>query len=86
MNISSVTSSAVKSLRVKALLDKVPKTQIADALGVTRQTVARRLESDDMMLSDFISTAEAIGADPVAVLAKAIEEDPAALADEEVKS
>lgn len=72
MNIASVTSSAVKSLRAKALLDEVPKTQIAEDLGVTRQTVARRLKSNDMMLSDFISTAEAIGADPVDVLAEAI--------------
>ena len=72
MNIASVTSSAVKSLRAKALLDEVPKTQIAEDLGVTRQTVARRLKANDMMLSDFISTAEAIGADPVDVLAEAI--------------
>ncbi|WP_172147200.1 hypothetical protein [Bifidobacterium panos] len=72
MNIASVTSSAVKSLRAKALLDEVPKTQIAEDLGVTRQTVARRLKANDMMLSDFISTAEAVGADPVDVLAEAI--------------
>lgn len=80
---NTIAASAVKSLRVKALLDEVPKTRIARELGVSRPTVAKRLKGDDMSLSEFIKTAQILNADPVQVLDEAInEESPrAALAD-----
>lgn len=89
VDIASATSSAVKSLRAKALLDEVPKTQIARATGVNRATVGRRLKSRDMMLGAFIDTSLAIGADPVRVLADAITREekkaPAATGASEIK-
>ncbi|RSX53975.1 hypothetical protein D2E25_0281 [Bifidobacterium goeldii] len=65
-------SSAVKSLRDKSLLDEVPKKLIAQKTGVDRNTVTHRLRSSDMLLSAFLGTARAIGADPVKVLDSAI--------------
>jgi DNA invertase Pin-like site-specific DNA recombinase len=62
-----VAASAVNSLRVKSLLDEVPKTEIAERTGVTRLTVAKRLKRKDMSLSAFIDTADAIGADPLKI-------------------
>lgn len=69
---NTTAASAVKSLRVKALLDEVPKTRIARELGVSRPTVAKRLKGDDMSLSEFIKTAQILNADPVQVLDEAI--------------
>ena len=62
---NTTAASAVKSLRVKALLDEVPKTRIARELGISRPTVAKRLKGDDMSLSEFIKTAQILNADPV---------------------
>lgn len=64
----TIAASAVKSLRVKSLLDEVPKTEIAQRTGVNRMTVAKRLKRDDISLAAFISTAKAIDADPVEIL------------------
>lgn len=72
MSHDNIAASAVNSLRVKALLDEVPKTQIAREVGVSRQTVRKQLSGGDMSLSAFIRTAKAVGADPVQVLDKAI--------------
>lgn len=72
---NTIAASAVKSLRVKALLDEVPKTRIARELGVSRPTVAKRLKGDDMSLSEFIKTAQILNADPVQVLEEAINEE-----------
>ena len=69
----TAAASAVRSLRVQALLSEVPKTQIAKNVGVNRMTVAKHLKSDDMSLNMFIRTAQAIKADPVKILAEAIE-------------
>ncbi|WP_223848100.1 hypothetical protein [Bifidobacterium tissieri] len=55
------------------MLNEVPKTQIARAVGVNRMTVAKHLKGEDMSLKMFISTAQAIRADPVQILADAIE-------------
>ena len=51
---NNAAASAVKSLRVKALLDEVPKTHIASKVGLNRMTVGKHLKSDDMSLSEFI--------------------------------
>lgn len=80
----------MKSLRVKALLDEVPKTHIASKVGLSRTTVGKHLKSDDMSLSEFIKTATALNADPVRVLAEAIKstqakEKASAATDAEIK-
>ncbi|MEE8668376.1 MAG: hypothetical protein SOI13_01110 [Bifidobacterium mongoliense] len=75
MTPDNISASAVNSLRVKSLLDEVPKTLIAKAVGMNRQVVARHLKSGDMRLSEFIKTAHALGADPVKVLADAVTEE-----------
>ena len=72
---NTTAASAVKSLRIKALLDEVPKNKIARELGVSRPTVANRLKGDDMKLSEFIQTARILGADPVQVLDAAIRDE-----------
>lgn len=72
---NTTAASAVKSLRIKALLDEVPKNKIARELGVSRATVAKRLKSDDMKLSEFIQTARILGADPVQVLDAVIRDE-----------
>lgn len=72
---NTTAASAVKSLRVKALLDEVPKTRIARELGISRPTVAKHLKGDDMSLSEFIKTAQILNADPVQVLDEAIRDN-----------
>lgn len=72
MSHDETSASAVKSLRVKALLDEVPKTEIARKTGMNRATVRKYLKGDDIKLSAFVQLARAIGADPVEVLADAI--------------
>ena len=67
---NNAAASAVKSLRVKALLDEVPKTHIASKVGLNRMTVGKHLKSDDMSLSEFIKTAFALNANPAQVLAR----------------
>lgn len=87
---NNAAASAVKSLRVKALLDEVPKTYIASKVGLNRMTVGKHLKSDDISLSEFIKTAIALNANPAQVLAEAIEstqakEKASAAADAEIK-
>lgn len=62
----------MKSLRVQSLLAEVPKTKIAQAVGINRLSVAKHLKSDDMRLSEFIATAQTVGVDPVKILDDAI--------------
>jgi nitrogenase subunit NifH len=68
-----VAASAVELLHKSALVSEVPKTQIARRVGTRRQTVAKRFEKGDMKMTDYLKTAEAVGADPVEVLQQAIQ-------------
>lgn len=43
---NNTAASAAKSLRVKVLLDEVPKTYIASKVGLSRMTVGKHLKSD----------------------------------------
>ncbi|ERI87669.1 hypothetical protein HMPREF3193_01014 [Bifidobacterium breve] len=43
---NNTAASAVKSLRVKVLLDEVLKTYIASKVGLSRMTVGKYLKSD----------------------------------------
>lgn len=72
MTPDNTAASAVKSLRVQSLLAEVPKTKIAQAVGINRLSVAKHLKSDDMRLSEFIATAQTVGVDPVKILDDAI--------------
>lgn len=41
-------------------------------LGVSRQTIAKRLRADDMSLQSFIELAQALNVDPGALIAESI--------------
>lgn len=66
-----LSRSAVRLLRAEVLLSDKSMIQIAQALGVDRQTVGRRLSRDSMPLDAFVGIAQAVGADPGALLAEA---------------
>lgn len=70
-NANNPAASAIRSLRVQTLLDEVPKTRIAQALGVSRPTVAKYLKADDMSLNMFLSIADIIGADAADIIRQA---------------
>ena len=56
---------------------------LASKLGIVRQTVAARFRKQEMMLDDFIDTAQAIGTDPAQVIADAMQIKNTALAGKE---
>ncbi|KFI65723.1 hypothetical protein [Bifidobacterium cuniculi] len=70
---NTVAASAIRSLRVQTLLDEVPKTRIAQALGVSRPTVAKYLKADDMSLDMFLSIADIVGVDAADIIRQATE-------------
>lgn len=82
---NSQAASAIRSLRVKALLDEVPKTKIARQLGTSRQTVAKRLKAKDMPLSEFIAISELLGVSAGEVLELADKEKAPADTDAQSK-
>lgn len=63
---------AIDNLRIARLLEEKPKTELAQELGINRMTIARRLKSEDVMLSDYLAIATALGVDPIENLEKAI--------------
>lgn len=67
-------ASAIRSLRVRTLLDEVPKTRLAKALGVNRATVSKYLKADDMSLNMFLNIAKAANVDPIPLLSEAVQE------------
>ena len=77
---NSTAASAIRSLRVKALLDEVPKTEIAKEVGLSRQTAAKRLKSTDMRLSEVIAIAEMLGENPGQVIVDAANKEKASAA------
>lgn len=77
---NSTAASAIRSLRVKALLNEVPKTEIAKEVGLSRQTAAKRLKSTDMRLSEFIAIAEMLGENPGQVIVDAANKEKASAA------
>lgn len=64
-------ASAIRSLRIGAFLSEVPKTDIARSTGISRGTIAKRLKSKDMSLSDFVSIAMTTNQDPAELLRNA---------------
>ena len=71
INKSSPATKAVRELRIKAFINNKSNTAIASEVNQSRQTVARKLKSTDMKLSDFFSFSEAAGTDPVEILVHA---------------
>ena len=84
---NKIAEAVVHILHDRQLLDKVPKTKIAQDTGVNRMTVTKRLEADDIGVQALIATAESIGVDPVEILQTAIKQTghhkSSALAEEE---
>lgn len=78
-------ASAIRSLRVRTLLEEVPKTRLAKELGVNRATVSKYLKADDMSLNMFLSIAKAANVDPIPLLAEALSARDAAVTKEESK-
>lgn len=68
-----VTKNAIQALRAKLLLSDIPIVQIADELGVNRNTIVRQLHRDSIPLDMFIAYALAIHIDPSELLHQAIE-------------
>lgn len=68
---NTAAAKAIEDLRVRTLLREVPKTQLAQATGTTRATVAKYLKAGDMSLGLFLDIAQAIGADPAEIIKEA---------------
>ena len=64
--------TAVELLRIHANAAKITNVELAERLGVNRVTVAYRFNKGIMSLDDYVDTANAIGADPLETLARAI--------------
>lgn len=81
---NKIAESVVQILHDHQLLNKVPKTKIAQDTGVNRMTVTKRLEADDIGAQALIATSESMGIDPLKVLGEAIQKtQSSALAEEE---
>ena len=68
INKCSPAAWAVRELRIKAFINNKSNTAIASEVKQSRQTVWRKLRSEDMKLSDFLSFSEAAEADPAEIL------------------
>lgn len=68
-----LASSVVRATRDQVLTTKTNFTTIAEALGLARQTVSKRLDGEDIPLSMFLAAQLESGGDPVAALADVLE-------------
>lgn len=66
-----IVSAAIRNLRIGAFLSETPNTDIAKAVGLSRQTIGKKLKSKDMSLLEFVDIASATGQDPAQLLEKA---------------
>lgn len=69
---NNIAASAMKRLRVEAMLREVPKTQIAQITGLHRQTVAKYMRSPNAPLDAFIAISAAIGTNPAQIIDDAV--------------
>lgn len=67
-----MASRIVNETRTQVLTTKTNFTTIAESLGIVRQTVSKRLDGDDMMLSMFLAAQLESGGDPVQALANVL--------------
>lgn len=70
---NSPADLAIKTLRVKVLLNEVPKTGIAKSTGIGRSTVTKRLKSKDISLNEYVAISQYVGIDPLKLLRVSIE-------------
>lgn len=70
-----LSRAAIRLLRAEVLMSDKSMTQIAQMLGVDRQTIGRRLSRETMPMDAFIGIADAIGSDPIALLAEAAKKE-----------
>ena len=63
---------AVATLEKSARAEAVSFTDQAEAIGKGRQTVARKYQHGDMLMSEFLAISSAVGADPSAIIAAAV--------------
>lgn len=72
-NVTNLTTGqiAITMLNRISVAKGITREQLAERLGVSRQTVAARFRKRDMSLDDYLSTARAAGIDPVKALSAA---------------
>ena len=68
---NDIAKEAAVALKVKAMLQRTSKTEMAKSLGVNRMTVTRWLDTGDVSLANFISAARALNSDPAEILQNA---------------
>ena len=66
-----VASIAVKELDQEKHQRKHTNTELVLRVGKTRQTIRKRIRTEDLPLSEFAGMADAIGVKPSVLLAKA---------------
>lgn len=74
---TDLAARIVRKTRTQVLTTKTNFTTIADKLGISRQTVSRKLDDDDMKLSFFLAAQLESNGDPVQTLADALADDNA---------
>lgn len=72
---------ATNALLCAAVLAKKTKVQLADALGINRNTLAKNFDTGDMKLTEFLQLSSLLGQNPSKILEQA--EKQAALASKE---
>lgn len=70
-----MASHIVRATRDQVLTTKTNFTTIAEALGLARQTVSKRLDGDDLPLSMFLAAQLESGGDPAQVIADTLNAD-----------
>lgn len=68
----AIAADAAAAVKREFLISELRKTQVAATLGVNRATIARWLNARNPTLSVFIDMATAVGADPSAIIADAV--------------
>lgn len=64
-------------LRRAAGADEVTKTELANRIGVSRQTVSKRFRCGDMKLSEFVASAMSLNKNPAELLQQAVKQEEA---------
>ena len=78
MITSDIALRAMDKLRAASVSSKLSKVEIAKRTNVDRNTVTKRLCSNDLSISAFFATAEAVGINPIDALAEAYNQSPSA--------
>lgn len=80
-----IAKRLVDETREQVLTTQTHKTVIGKAVGVSRQTVKKKLDRGDMPLSMFLAAQIESGGDPAQAIADAVKSVSPALADGGVK-